>query len=169
MADTVSLFALHLFVNSAGIRYLPMLLEREFVLLEAHAEDDDAPSELVRALGLERRRGLSRDEIELALIRKGGGAVLSMGLDPRAFRLVCVPPDIYMRVGPGRGWGARQEWTHFDGYQVQQNGRLLALVGGNARYGGIADLCGIGAADARDNVVARFAVVRRERLATGLV
>src|SRR5262245_50430892 len=169
MADTVSLFALHLFVNSAGIRYLPMLLEREFVLLETHAEDDDAPSHLVRALGLDRRRGLSRDDIELALIRKGSGTVLSMGLDPRAFRVVCVPPDVYMRVGPGRGWGARQGWTHFDGYQVQQNGRLLALVGGNARYGGIADLCGIGPADARDNAVARFAVVRRERLATGLV
>ena len=169
MADTVSLFALHLFVNSAGIRYLPMLLEREFVLLETHSEDDDAPSNLVRALGLERRRAIARDDIELALIRKGGGVVLSMGLDPRAFRLVCVPPDVYMRVGPSRGWGARPEWTHFDGYQVQQNGRLLALVGGNARYGGVADLCGIGPADARDNVVTRFAVVRRERLAAGLV
>jgi hypothetical protein len=47
--------------------------------------------------------------------------------------------------------------------------RLLALVGGNARDGGTADLCGIGPADARDNVVMRFAVVRRERLAAGLL
>jgi hypothetical protein len=169
MAETVSLFALHLFVNSAGIRYLPMLSEREFVLLETHAEGDDTPSGLVRALGLERRRAVARDEIELALARRGGGVVLSMGLDPRAFRVVCVPPDVYMRVGSSRGWGARQEWTHFDGYQVRKNGHLLALVGGNARYGGIADLCGISASDARDNTVARFAVVRRERLATGLV
>jgi hypothetical protein len=38
-----------------------------------------------------------------------------------------------------------------------------------ARYGGTADLCGISSSDARDNVVTRFAVVRRERLATGLV
>jgi hypothetical protein len=85
------------------------------------------------------------------------------------FRLVCVPPDVYMRVGPTRGWGTRPDWTHFDGYQVQQNGRLLALGGGNARYGGTADLCGIGPADARDDVVMRFAVVRRERLAAGLL
>jgi hypothetical protein len=169
LAETVSLFALHLFVNSAGIRYLPMLSEREFVLLETHAEGDDAPSDLVRALGLERRRAIARDEIELALIRRGAAVVASMGLDPRAFRIVCVPPDVYMRVGPGRGWGARPEWTHFDGYQVRTNGRLLALVGGNARYGGVADLCGISPSDARDNVVARFAVVRRERLATGLM
>jgi hypothetical protein len=169
LAETVSLFALHLFVNSAGIRYLPMLSEREFVLLETHAEGDDTPSGLVRALGLERRRAVARDEIEQALLRRGGDVVASMGLDPRAFRIVCVPPDVYMRVGPSRGWGARQEWTHFDGYQVRKNGHLLALVGGNARYGGIADLCGISASDARDNTVARFAVVRRERLATGLV
>jgi hypothetical protein len=169
LAETVSLFALHLFVNSAGIRYLPMLSPREFVLLETHPEGDDTPSGLVRALGLERRRTLAREDIELALIRHGGGIVSNMGLDPRAFRIVCVPPDVYMRVGAGRGWGTRQEWTHFDGYQVRQNGRLLAVVGGNARYGGIADLCGISSSDARDNVVTRFAVVRRERLASGLV
>jgi len=91
-----------------------------------------------------------------------------MGLDPRAFRIVCVPPDVYMGVGPSRGWGTREEWTHFDGYQVREKERLLALVGGNARFGGIADLCGISPSDARDNTVVRLAVVRRERLATGL-
>ena len=48
-------------------------------------------------------------------------------------------------------------------------GHLLALVGGDTRYGGIADLCGISSSDARENTVVRFAVVRRERLATGLV
>lgn len=37
------------------------------------------------------------------------------------------------------------------------------------RYGGTADLCGIGPADARDNVVMRFAVVHRERLVAGLL
>ena len=168
LAETVSLFALHLFTNSAGMRYLPMLSEHEFVLLETHAEGDDAPSGLLRALGLERRRALARDEIELALLRHGGDVVGRMGLDPRAFRIVCVPPDVYMGVGPSRGWGAREGWTHFDGYQVRENGRLLALVGGNARYGGIADLCGISPSDARDNTVVRLAVVRRERLATGL-
>jgi hypothetical protein len=168
-AETLSLFALHLFINSAGIRYLPMLSEREFVLLETQAEGDDAPSDLLRALGLERRRAVARDEIELALLRRGGDVVARMGLDPRAFRIVCVPPDVYMGVGPSRGWGARQEWTHFDGYQVRENGHLLALVGGNARYGGIADLCGISPSDARDNTVIRLAVVRRERLATGLL
>src|SRR5262249_37656652 len=143
LAETVSLFALHLFVNSAGVRYLPMLSDREFVLLETHAEGDDTPSGLLRALGLERRRAVARDEIELALLRCGGDVVARMELAPRAFRIVCVPPDVYMGVGPSRGWGTQEEWTHFDGYQVREKGRLLALVGGNARFGGIADLCGI--------------------------
>jgi hypothetical protein len=167
-AETVSLFALHLFVNSAGIRYLPLLADRECVLLETHAEGDDAPSGLCRELGLDRRRALARDEIEAALLARGADVLGAMRLDPQAYRIVCVPADVYMRVAPGRGWGTREEWTHFDGYQVRKQGHLLALVGGNARYGGIADLCGISASDARDNVVARLAVVHRERLGTRL-
>jgi hypothetical protein len=167
-AETVSLFALHLFVNSAGFRYLPLMADREWVLLEAHAEGDDAPSGLCRELGLDRRRALSRDEIEAALLARGADVLAAMKLDPDAYRVVCVPCEVYMRVGRSRGWGAREEWTHFDGYQVRKQGRLLALVGGNARYGGLADLCGISPSDARDNVVARLAVVRRERLGTRL-
>jgi len=168
MAETISLFALHLFVNSAGVRYVPLLADREFVLLETHAEGDDTPSGLCRELGLDRRRALSRREIEAALLAHGADVLGRIGLDPNGYRVVCVPADVYMRVGPGRGWGAREEWTHFDGYQVRKQGQLLALVGGNSRYGGVADLCGISTSDARDNVVARLAVVRRERLGTRL-
>jgi hypothetical protein len=138
------------------------------VLLETHAEGDDAPSGLCRELGLDRRRALARDEIEAALLACGADVLGAMRLDPQAYRIVCVPADVYMRVAPGRGWGTREEWTHFDGYQVRKQGHLLALVGGNARYGGVADLCGISASDARDNVVARLAVVHRERLGTRL-
>ena len=78
------------------------------------------------------------------------------------------PPTSTCASVPAAGWGTREEWTHFDGYQVRKQGQLLALVGGNARYGGVADLCGISTSDARDNVVARLAVVRRERLGTRL-
>ena len=69
-----------------------------------------------------------------------------------------------MRVGRERGWGQREEWTHFDGYQLIAGGRLRALIGGSARYGGVFDLCSISRDDARDNTVVRFAVIRRERL-----
>jgi hypothetical protein len=79
-------------------------------------------------------------------------------------RTWCIPPDLYLRVGRERGWGQRPEWTHFDGYRVLERGRLLALVGGNSRYGGLVDLCGISPMDERENVVARFAVLRRARL-----
>src|SRR5262249_60918494 len=124
LAETVSLFALHVFINSAGMRYLPMLSEREFVLLETHAEGDDAPSGLLHALGLERRRAVARDEIEQALLRRGGDVVGRMGLDPRAARIVCVPPDVYMGDGPSRGWGTSGEWTLFDGVTERDDGRL---------------------------------------------
>ena len=45
-----------------------------------------------------------------------------------------------------------------------RGGRIRALVGGHAQYGGIYDLASISRDDARDNTLVRFAVVRRERL-----
>jgi hypothetical protein len=164
-AETISLFALHLYVNSAGVRYVPLPAPREMLLVEPHAEGEEADTPLLRELGLGRRRGVSRDEIEAAL-RKNGARVLSehLGLDPQAFRIVCVPPDVYIRLGRERGWGKREEWTHFDGYQVLSGGRLRALVGGNARFGGLADLVSISRDDGRENTFVRLAVIHRERL-----
>src|SRR5262249_41715898 len=118
-AETISLFALHLYVNSAGIRYVPLAAPRESLLVESHADGGEAATPLLRELGLERRRGQARDEIERAL-QKQGARILAdvLGLDALAFRLVCVPPDVFVRVGRDRGWGKREEWTHFDGYQA---------------------------------------------------
>jgi hypothetical protein len=143
-AETISLFALHQFVNSAGMRYVPVPSQREAVLVETHADGDEIVTPLLRALGLDRRRALSRDDIEEAVQTHAAGIVADqIGVDPLAFRLVCIPPDVFMRVGRTRGWGQRPEWTHFDGYQVMNGGRLRALVGGNANFGGTFDLCSI--------------------------
>ena len=164
-AETISHLALHLFVNSAGLRYFPLPAPRENLLIETHADGEEPKTALLRELGFDRRRALSRDEIEAALFRHGPRIVAEhLRLDPRAFRVVCVPPDVFMRVGRDRGWGKREEWTHFDGYQVMTGGRLRALVGGNGRFGGLFDLCSISRDDGRENTVVRFAVVRRERL-----
>jgi hypothetical protein len=69
-----------------------------------------------------------------------------------------------MRLGRDRGWGQWHHWTHFDGYRVLRGNRLSALVGGDGRFGGVNDLVSISRTDARDNVYARFAVVRRARM-----
>lgn len=164
-AETISLFATQVFVNSAGLRYVPLPIDKETCLIEGFPEGEEPVTELLKALGLPKRRGLTRSDIEKALLLHGSSVVQErLGLDPREFRVVCVPPDIYLRVGRERGWGQRPEWTHFDGYRVLRSGQLLALVGGSSRYGGLVDLCGISATDERENVVARFAVVRRARL-----
>jgi len=163
-AETISLFALHQYVNSAGLRYVPVPAPKEVVLVERHADGDDAATPLLDELGLERRRALARDVIETRLLKHGARIVGErLGLDPLAFRLVCIPPDLFVRLGRERGWGQRPEWTHLDGYQVLAGGRLRALVGGHVRFGGVFDLCSLGRDDARDNTVARFAVVRRAR------
>ena len=164
-AETVSLFATQVFINSGGLRYVPLPVDTEPCLIEGFPEGEQPVTELLKALGLSRRQGLARVDIENALLLHGGRVLEErLGLAPREFRLVCVPPDLYLRVGRERGWGKHPEWTHFDGYRILQGGRLLALVGGSARYGGLVDLAGISSTDERDNVIARFAVVRRDRL-----
>jgi hypothetical protein len=166
LVEIAAQFSLHPYVNSGGARYFPILADSEFVLIEDFPEGAGGEgAELLSVLGIKQRGGLSRVEIEAAL-RQRGGQVLQekLGLDPRAFRLVCVPFDVYLRVGRDRGWGQQQHWTHIDGYQVMEGGRLRALVGGDVRYGGLFDLCSISPSDQREGVRTRFAVVHRERL-----
>jgi hypothetical protein len=164
--DLAGQFIQQIFLNSGGARYLPPLAA-ETVLLEDFAEDEsaDAPSKLLAALGLAKRSGRSRAEIESALMRCGSEILENtLGLDPVEFRLVCIPYDLYTRFGHDRGFGKWSHWTHFDGYQVMAGNRLRALVGGDGRFGGLLDLVSISPSDAREGVYARFAVVRRARM-----
>jgi hypothetical protein len=155
------------FINSGGARYLPRISE-ESALVEDFAETEaaaDAPSKLLTALKLPRRRGLARSEIEHALMRLGAQVLAEdLHLDPVEYRLVCIPYDLYVRLGRDRNWGRWHHWTHFDGYQVVRDNRLSALVGGDGRFGGVNDLVSISRTDARDGVYTRFAVVRRARM-----
>lgn len=160
----VGQFLRNAFVNSGGARYLPQFSAEE-VLIEDFPENQEPPSsELLSALGLAKRRGLARFEIDDAL-QEHGAVILRdrLGLDPLEFRLLCIPHDLYMRCGRERGWGQQEQWTHFDGYQVLKNGTLRALVGGGVRHGGLSDLLSIAISDQRESVVARFAVIRRAR------
>jgi hypothetical protein len=165
LVEMAALFALHPFINSCGVRYLGADTG-EYVLLEAFPEDKepDAKSGILPLLGLERRRGLARIEIEDAL-RRRGAAVLQeqLGLDPREFRLVCIPFDVYSRVGAERSWGGQPQWTHVDGYAVGRGGQLGSLAAGHSRYGGLQDLVILSRTDQRDTVTTRFCVVRRAR------
>lgn len=165
--DLVELYALHPFVNSGGARFVPCLVEED-VLVEDFDEPDpgkEAPaSALLTALGFGERRGLSRISIEKALIDRGNTIVRDIGLDPCVFRLICIPPDVYGRVGHQRGWGQKPLWTHFDGYMVTKNGKLGALAGGDVRFGGLFDLVGLSRDYDSDHIMARFAIVQRRRL-----
>jgi hypothetical protein len=161
-------FAQQIFINSGGARYLPPL-SAERTLIEDFAEEEaaaDAPSKLLAALGLPKRKALARVDIEAALVRSGDQILEErLGLEPLVFRLVCIPYDLYNRFGRDRGFGKWPHWTHFDGYQVMAGNRLRALVGGDGRFGGLIDLVSISPSDARDGVYARFAVVQRARMA----
>jgi hypothetical protein len=166
--ERLEMLMIHPLVNSGGARHLPKLVAED-VLVDDFPdlkEGDQPPvSELLSALGLPTRRGLSRIAIERALLAHGARVVeKELGLDPRAFRLVCIPPDVHLRLGEAEGWGRQPFWTHFDGYLIMADGRLRALAGGDVRFGGLYDLLGLSRDYDADRVVARFAVVRRERM-----
>jgi hypothetical protein len=168
LRDGLAMFAIHPLVNSGGARHLPTLVAED-VLVEDFPEPMDGQpspvSELVKSLGLPGRRGLPRIAIEQALLVHGARVLeQDLGLDPRVFRLVCVPSDVYLRLGEAEGWGRQPFWTHFDEYLVMADVRLRALVGGDVRFGGLYDLVGVGRAYDSDRMVGRFAVVQRARM-----
>jgi len=168
LKERVIVFAVHPLVNSGGARFLPDLAAEDFLVedfSEQHKGGDMPTSGLLSALGFNQRHGLSRIQIEQALRDHGSDIVKDeLGLDPEVFRLVCIPPDLYLRLGESRGWGQQEIWTHFDGYMILRSGRLKALAGGDVRFGGIYDLVSIGRDYDVERVIARFAVVQRKRM-----
>ena len=171
LRERLEVLMIHPFANSGGARHLPSLVAED-VLVEDFpdpAEGEKPPaSPLLTALKLDRRRGLSRVAIEAALLEHGAQVLeQELGLDPRVFRLVCIPSDVHFRLGEAEGWGRKPFWTHFDGYLIRhENGqlRLQALAGGDVRYGGLYDILGVGRDDDSESLVARLAVVQRERM-----
>ena len=163
LRESLDLMLLHPFMTSGGTRYLPWF-GTETLLVETFPETDpDARTRLLDRLGLPRRRGLPRIAIEDALRSRTAYLCGELGLDPFEFTVVCIPFDAYTRLAPQRGWGRQQLWTHLDGYQVTRELRLHALVGGDTRYGGPDDLCGVQRDYDAARITARFCVVRRER------
>lgn len=168
LRDRVEMLMIHPFVNSGGARHLPKFVAEDVLVedfLDSGAGEQPPASPLLEILGLPGRRGLPRLAIEQALLMKGARVLeKELGLDPRVFRLVCIPSDVHLRLGEAEGWGRQPFWTHFDGYVVMPDGRLRAVVGGDVRYGGLYDLLGVRRNYDSDRLVARFAVVHRERM-----
>ena len=165
----LQLFATHPLINSAGVRFLPSMVSED-VLVEDFDEPEAgsamAGSPLLEALGLQKRNLLNRLQIEALLLEKGNDLLRNeLGLDPVDFRLVCIPPDLHLRIGLERGWGQQKIWTHFDGYMLMEDGKMWALAGGDVRYGGIYDLLGITRNYDSERVIVRLAVVQRRRMA----
>ncbi len=168
--DAIELYLLNPFINSGGSRYQVCLVVEDLLLEDFPEPEPKAEivrSELLSALGLASRRGLSRIEIENALLENGPKILKeTLDLDPEVFRLVAIPPDIYTHLAAERGWGQKEMWTHFDGYWVRDGGKLQALAGGDKRFGGTHNLVCFSPAYTSDNLLARFAVVQRKRMRT---
>jgi hypothetical protein len=163
LKSSLDALMVHPFLTSGGTRYLPWF-GKETLLVEAFPEvEPDARTPLLESLSLPRRRALARLSIEDALLSRGPQVCEDLGLDPIAYRIICIPFDVYNRLAGHYNWGTRRLWTHFDGYQVTRELKLQALVGGDAHFGGGDDLCGVGRAYDSDHITARFAVVRRDR------
>jgi hypothetical protein len=168
--DALEFFLLNPIITSGGTRYLGCFLAED-LLIEDFAEPELKQmmprTELLSALGLESRWGLTRIDIENAILQHGPRILKEeLTLDPESFRLVAIPADIYVLLAPGRGWGQKQMWTHFDGYRVREDGKLQALAGGDQRFGGAYDVVCFNPAYTQERILARFAVVQRSRMKT---
>jgi hypothetical protein len=167
--EAIEFYLLNPFLTSAGTRYRVNLVEED-LLVEDFPEPDpkeDLPqTPLLSALGLQSRRGLSRTDIENALLQNGPAIVEKLSLDPEVFRVVAIPPDLYSHLGREFGWGEKEIWTHFDGYRLLEGGKVQALVGGDKRFGGTSDVVSLNSSYSKDSMIARFAVVQRKRMAS---
>ena len=164
--EAIDFFLLNPFINSGGTRYRVCLVAED-LLLEDFPEPDpkeEISSKLFKLLKLNSRWGLSRLEIEEALLEHGLGVIHELQLDPELFRLVAIPADLYTHLAPERGWGQKEMWTHYDGYRVLEGGKLQALAGGDKRFGGAHDIVSFSNDYAGAKVFARFAVVQRKRM-----
>ena len=165
--EVIEFYLLNPFINSGGTRY-SVCLVAEDVLLEDFPEPEakeEVDSKLLEILRLNSRWGLSRSEIEQALVEHGPEVLAKLKLDPEAFRVVAIPADLYTHLGPNRGWGQKEMWTHFDGYRVLEGGKLQALAGGDKRFGGTSDVVSFSPDYSSAKLFARFAVVQRKRMA----
>jgi hypothetical protein len=168
--ETIEMYLLNPFINSGGTRYQVCLVVED-LLIEDFPEPQPKShlprTELLAALGLESRWGLSRQQIETALLENGPRILEEkLGLNAEEFRLVAIPPDIYTNLGTSYGWGEKEMWTHFDGYWVREGGNLQALAGGDVRFGGAHDVIGFHPGYNNEKLLARFAVVQRRRMMT---
>ncbi len=166
--DAIEFYLLNPFINSGGTRY-KVCLVAEDLLLEDFPEPEPRQqmpkTKLLAELGFESRWGLSRLDIENSLLQHGPRIVAEqLKLDPEAFRIVAIPADIYTHIGPNRGWGQKEMWTHFDGYRVLREGKLQALAGGDIRFGGTHDVVSFARSYTNDKILTRFAVVQRKRM-----
>jgi hypothetical protein len=170
MKETIEFYLLNPLITSGGTRYLVPLVVEDLLIedfTEPEPKQEMPSSELLRALGLESRWGLSRIDIENVLLQHGPRILEEeLKLDPEAFRLVVIPPDIFTHFGPESGWGQKEMWNHFDGYRVREGGKLWALAGGDKRFGGPHNLLSFNPALTRDTLLTRFAVVQRKRMKT---
>jgi hypothetical protein len=166
--DAIEYYLLNPFVTSGGTRYQVCLVVEDLLLEDfpdPEPRQQTETTKLLAALGLQSRWELSREEIENALLTHGP-RILSeeLKLDPEAFRLVAIPADVYTHLGPERGWGQKEMWTHFDGYRVLAEGKLQALAGGDIRYGGTHDIVSFNRSYTNNKILARFAIVQRKRM-----
>ncbi|HSD46774.1 MAG TPA: hypothetical protein VLB87_09120, partial [Pyrinomonadaceae bacterium] len=164
--EAIDFFLLNPFITSAGTRYRVCLVAED-LLLEDFAEPEskeDFPSKLLSILKLTTRWGLTRTEIETALLEHGLKVLQELRLDPQLFRVIAIPADLYTHLGPRRGWGQKEMWTHFDGYRVLEGGKLQALAGGDKRFGGTHDVVSFSTDYASGKIFTRFAVVQRKRM-----
>ena len=167
LRDHLEMYLDRPFVNSGGARYLPQLGDEDLLVEDFDDPPPGAPAgEPPHARGPRPRPPL-RPEPGPDRARPPGERQPDGGGDrarPTAPSASSASPRTPTSASASaRGWGKQPQWTHMDGFMLQ-NRKWLALAGGDTRFGGVFDLVGLGRENDIENLTARFAVVQRRRL-----
>ena len=162
-SDAISIASALVDVGSIDTMYRDVYLGRARTLL--------SPVVSLEAFhGMEQRRSALASlplAVARALEKADWPQVRELSLRADAVKQEISPSDVHFRLGEAEGWGRKPFWTHFDGYLIRFHDgqlRLQALAGGDVRYGGLYDILGVGRDLDSDRLLARFAVVHRERM-----
>lgn len=107
-------------------------------------------------------RILSRDNIDKLLFHCGDYVIEQIGLDPNKHKLINIPFDIYIRLLNKMNFGKYNLNTHFDGYRLRTDGKIMGLFGGNIKFGGSSFIDSFWTDTHNFSIVTRFVIIRKD-------
>jgi hypothetical protein len=170
----VQLFFLGRHVHYDGNLYKTDFSKSEKLLIDSYEEKDyekmtiDKKSLLGQLFSISNIKvnkdvkAISRKTLDGLIKNYGNLLILKLNLDPKMFKLIPIPFDIYIRLGKKMKFGKHILNTFFDGYRLRTDGRKTALFGGNTQFGGPSFIDSIWTDTVNNSIIPRLIIIRKD-------